>query len=255
MFPVGEDGGSWEDNELASIAKNRYLLDLFQTVKYIDIALLTILLYDHCLTFELERRRIWTLSWKLPKCLFLFNRYILPPLFIFEVFSNLMQVGHRICDVRIYTLIPLSAAVLIVELMFILRVLALYGNSPRLARYLVIQLFVHWVIGGSIFASFVLPSTKSIIGYDIFTGCLYEAPSWTALTWMPFLVIESILVILALYKCRKYGQLTPTVMILARDSVLYFITIFSQSTSNQKVVNLVRYRHVQHLLCVSVQFN
>jgi len=136
-----------------------------------------------------------------------------------------VKVGHKICDARIYTPIPMSVAILNVELMLILRVLALDGNSLGLARYLFIQLLAHWIIGGSFFAGFLLSRTRSIVGYDVFTGCLYDTPNWGPLAWVPLLVAESILAVLTVYKCRKYGDFSPTIKILARDSVIYFISI------------------------------
>ncbi|KAF8816032.1 hypothetical protein BYT27DRAFT_7238073 [Phlegmacium glaucopus] len=220
------DSPSWEDAQLVIIAKDRHLLNSFQTLKYINVALLTLLLYDYCLTFNLEKRRIWTLHWKLPKCLFMFNRYILPPIFFFEGFSNAVNVGHTMqvfltigppCDVRIFTPIPRSAAILTVELMLILRVLALYGNSSALARFLVIQFFVQMILG-AFFAIFLIARTRS---------CLYDLPNWASLTWTPLFVVESILVVLTIYKCRKYGEFTPTIKILARDSAIYFVCISS----------------------------
>lgn len=37
MFPgLGEDGSSWEQTELESIAKDHYLLDSFQALKYTE---------------------------------------------------------------------------------------------------------------------------------------------------------------------------------------------------------------------------
>ena len=32
---------------------------------------------------------------------------------------------------------------------------------------------------------------KVIVGDDLFTGCLYDMPSWTSLSWVPLLVLES----------------------------------------------------------------
>ena len=74
-----------------------------------------------------------------------------------------------------------------------------------------------------------------IVGHDVFTGCLYRVPDWASLAWIPNLIAESkairlaiisngtsdlwlishynflgILAILAIYKCRKYGEFTPT---------------------------------------------
>ena len=154
---------SWEDAQLAIISQDHHLLNIFQTLKYVNskfitnqrsqcqwpqlmtfkfvvVALLVPLYYDglqrntqagnfrpslstitalhsalryvelfssvvcsnvdwyNNFPSQWQRRRIWTcvlfflslrflrsilrLKWKLPKCLFMFNRYILPPIFL-----------------------------------------------------------------------------------------------------------------------------------------------------------------------------
>ncbi|KAF8893893.1 hypothetical protein BD779DRAFT_958989 [Infundibulicybe gibba] len=53
------------------------------TARYVNLAALILLFYDHITTLDKEVERIWTLPWRLPKCLFLMNRYLLSLSFIF----------------------------------------------------------------------------------------------------------------------------------------------------------------------------
>ncbi|KAF8801479.1 hypothetical protein BYT27DRAFT_7198278, partial [Phlegmacium glaucopus] len=214
----------WEASQLELIAKNDKLLHSFQTWKYINLGLLAVLIYDYCLTFNLERTRIWTLRWRLPKFLFMVNRYFLPPIFLFEGFSNVIHVGQNRCDARIFTLVHSFLTIMMVEIMLMIRVLALYANSKSMAFCLMIQFFVQSLVR-VIFAAFTLPRIRSIAGGDVFTGCIIDVPDWAYLSWLHPLIIETILVIMVIYKCREYESFTPTIKILSRDSVVYFISI------------------------------
>ncbi|KAF8800750.1 hypothetical protein BYT27DRAFT_7199329 [Phlegmacium glaucopus] len=57
---------------------------------------------------------------------------------------------------------------------------------------------------------------------------------------------RSILVVLVVYKCRKYGAFTPIIKIIARDSVVYFVSITAIL-----IFNFVYCRH-HKLLCTAL---
>ncbi|KAF8799591.1 hypothetical protein BYT27DRAFT_7201341, partial [Phlegmacium glaucopus] len=81
------------------------------------------------------------------------------------------------------------------------------------------------ILGILILAVLVLSKTRSITGRKVFTGCLLDIPDWAYLAWIQPLIVESILVVLVVYKCRKYGAFTPIIKIIARDLVVYFVSI------------------------------
>ncbi|KIM45646.1 hypothetical protein M413DRAFT_24800 [Hebeloma cylindrosporum] len=208
---------SWEDAQRQLIAENPHLLKLFQDLKYANVALLTILVYDHLLTLDLEIKRIWTyvslngvlcasalntsdalrLPWRLPKVLFILNRYVFPPFLFFEGFSN-TKFGAgvkvlKICQAKQYTNFPTFVFIMTVELMLILRVLALYGNSQ---------------------------------GYR---EASYSLAAFTTLRDKIFLhgFQDCLLIGLTIHKCLKFrlGEFPPSIQVLARDSVIYFVSI------------------------------
>jgi hypothetical protein len=111
-----------------------------------------------------------------------------------------------------------------VELILILRVLALYENSKYMARYLIIQFIAQFVLF-TILTGVIISKSRSIAGQDVFTGCLLSLPNGYYLAWIVFLVSEIILAVLTVYKCREYGNFSPTIKILARDSVVYFVIL------------------------------
>ena len=107
----------------------------------------------------------------------------------------------------------------------------------------------NWIVSISVFVGFTLHKIRgektqlnlgflfyyylglleAIVGHHLFTGCLYDMPSWASLIWIRLLVLESefianniksilisksispgTLTILAAYKFRKYGEFNPT---------------------------------------------
>ncbi|RDB16254.1 hypothetical protein Hypma_003021 [Hypsizygus marmoreus] len=73
-------------------AESLQLLSHFAAVRYTNLAFLILLIYDHALTLDLEVSRIWTLPWRLPKFLFLINRYLIPPMLFFDGLTPTMRL-------------------------------------------------------------------------------------------------------------------------------------------------------------------
>lgn len=65
----------------------------FLVTKYVSVAGLAILLYDHLLTLDDEVQFIWKEKWNIPKYMFLFLRYIVPLMVILTV---LQTVGFAV---------------------------------------------------------------------------------------------------------------------------------------------------------------
>ncbi|KIM73039.1 hypothetical protein PILCRDRAFT_734028 [Piloderma croceum F 1598] len=49
---------------------------------YMNAGFLMLLLYDHVITLDKEVDWIWTLQWRLPKVIFIVNRYAITPLLV-----------------------------------------------------------------------------------------------------------------------------------------------------------------------------
>jgi len=57
---------------------------LIRTINYVTAVSLGLLLYDHTITLDKEVEWIWTLKWRLPKIVFIFNRYVITLLLLME---------------------------------------------------------------------------------------------------------------------------------------------------------------------------
>ncbi|KAH6904214.1 hypothetical protein BKA70DRAFT_540715 [Coprinopsis sp. MPI-PUGE-AT-0042] len=84
VFPPGMDMSSPEaTKQLWSVISD------IRLTKYSYVSATMILFWDICLTFDLEVQRVWKTKSSLGKCLFIFNRYVPPILFIFDLIYQL----------------------------------------------------------------------------------------------------------------------------------------------------------------------
>ncbi|GLB44977.1 hypothetical protein LshimejAT787_1900550 [Lyophyllum shimeji] len=225
---------------MSDVGDEAALLNEYMAVRYTNVAFLMLLLYDHALTFDLEVERIWTLPWRLPKVLFLLNRYIIPPMLLFDGLVPSIPLGEgNPTDARIlnyfivscrfitrWTAWPTIFAMTIVDGILVLRVIAIYGHDKRVTRFLVILCTGVWGIWLGLSILIVMKTAPLPVEGKLFTGCLYTAPSYFYAAWIPASCFETIIIALTTYKVVKYDTMTPTLYVLARDSMLYFISIF-----------------------------
>ncbi|KAF8149367.1 hypothetical protein B0H34DRAFT_679173 [Crassisporium funariophilum] len=128
------------------------------------------------------------------------------------------------CVAKKYTAWPTVLSIMTVELMLILRVLALYGNTKPIARLLT-ALYALQMVVWSVLSILILVNVRPIPGKGLYSGCLYHAPYFSYSGWLPGLMFESILIVLTIHRSRQFGAFTPTLKVLARDSVVYFFSI------------------------------
>ncbi|KIM88320.1 hypothetical protein PILCRDRAFT_253848 [Piloderma croceum F 1598] len=106
-----------------------------RTANYVCVAFTMLLLYDHCITLDKEVEWIWTLRWRLPKILFLTNRYLLTLLIVLTNFSgtiyplSLSPIQFQFCKFfnNFLTWSPIFNFY-VAELLMIIRVCSLYGH-------------------------------------------------------------------------------------------------------------------------------
>ncbi|KAF9000470.1 hypothetical protein BDQ17DRAFT_1327748 [Cyathus striatus] len=129
-----------------------------------------LMFYDHALTFDVEMKVIWTLPWKGPKILFLLN-----------------STAPKLCHIRKWAAWPIVISMASVEILLMIRVLAICGA--------------------------------------VFRGCLYSPPKFYYITWLPPALFECILIILTVYEVKRYYSFSHVVQVLTRDSIIYFLFI------------------------------
>ncbi|CAK5266299.1 unnamed protein product [Mycena citricolor] len=211
-------------------------------------------------------QRSWpSLKWRLPKILYLINRYIVPPMLIFDaivpaiynlpesmlvvlVLTDLIAADDQPrCDfIAKWTPWPTIISLTTSEMILMLRVFAPVIERPAFLR-IGPPLSSHWIFrvfdtfsgafsfvselaGWIALSSIVTKHTVGAPGGLLFPGCLFSAPTYFYTAWIPPVIFESILIIVTGYYASAYHWTKKgsfqTIQILARDSILYFLIIF-----------------------------
>ncbi|KAJ7221063.1 hypothetical protein C8J57DRAFT_1393313 [Mycena rebaudengoi] len=118
-----------------------------------------------------------------------------------------------------------------VEVILILRVFAVCGHREAIRRFLV-GLFACEMIDR---VTLSMSKTTGFPGGDLFPGCLFWAPKYFYAVWIPAVVFESTIILITLYYLGAYEgskQVNVTLRVLARDSMIYFLIMFSVLLAN-----------------------
>ncbi|KAF5376284.1 hypothetical protein D9615_008518 [Tricholomella constricta] len=221
------------------------LLEGYIAVRYTNVAFLMLLVYDHIITFDDEVSKIWTLPWRLPKVLFLVNRYIIPPMLLsLRRIDTVDPAGKpnvrplenwrvtfdaffpRCVFIAKWTTWPTILSIGTVDIILILRDLHVQDGQPKKLTRFLVGLFVVTLAAWLGIAMTVMAKTSSMPGGELFTGCLFSAPSYFYSAWIPPVCFEIVIIALTVYKVMKYETMSPTLRVLARDSIVYFAFIF-----------------------------
>jgi len=202
-----------------------------QTDNYLIIGFIGLLLYDHLITLDMELEWIWTLRWRLPKIIFVVNRYVITSLLVLSSIPDLIfPISVSFCNFHLYLwlglpLLNFGAA----ELLIIIRVCSLYGHQ-KIVVWLLGLLLAAALIGAMVAQGLFGHALQPVLYYEFLPGCWQWSPGvpnqWAV--WVTFLTIEGVLMLLTAYKTLAYRkQSNRTIVVLARDSIVYFVVIFA----------------------------
>jgi len=189
------------------------------------VAFVTLVLYDHLITLDIEVERIWSLEWRLPKYLFLTSRYILPPLLLLTLAgTTVYPILPSFCTFIVHFYRSTQAISFIVaELVLLIRVSALYGHD-KIARRVLVGLFICQLVAVIVITVFVTKGFTLYSHYEFLPGCqISHIWEHQRVWWIPFTCFDGTLFILALLKTLSHRKNSfPTIRLLARDSIFYF---------------------------------
>ncbi|KAJ7190660.1 hypothetical protein GGX14DRAFT_47217 [Mycena pura] len=155
------------------------------------ICLQAFMIYDHLITFDSEVSRIWTLRWRLPKVLFLINRYIIPPMLIFDaIIPTLFNLSENMCIfIARWTSWPTIVSLGTVECILLLRVFAISGHKKSI-RYSLSAFFMCEMAAWVTLSVMIMNGTTGMPGGTFFPGCLFSAPVYFYAAWFVFHILE-----------------------------------------------------------------
>ncbi|KAJ7050358.1 hypothetical protein C8F01DRAFT_1264234 [Mycena amicta] len=240
-----------------------------QTIRFAQLASSAIIIFDHAITLDEEVELIWKSSWSMGKVLFIINRYYT---LISVCVNNYALFSPSLSDsVSIHQVLALPSppdsqsysclaffrwqgwtgliAFMIAEVILQMRLYALYYLNKKVLA-LMLSLFVLCSATSAAIMGTVLNGISSTAHPipDVTFCRPNNVPHYFFAFWLPVLLFESLLCVLALYRgfqtfrasVSLYQSGRHLVAILIRDSVLYFLVMFATYLTNLLVWLIAR---------------
>ncbi|KII83978.1 hypothetical protein PLICRDRAFT_46754 [Plicaturopsis crispa FD-325 SS-3] len=245
-------------------AGSESVLDILWHTEHTKMMILsgvTVLTYDHILTFNEELNLIWRPKFVLVSWIFLFNRYLVPALLAVDIYEHFYldmpyHQGIQFCKIWIviqgyFTILSFMSIHVIVAF----RVYALHGGRPWVSRVLWAAGIIYSIVCLVLSTLEQLPQTSpwpdSVRA--IRHQCIGSIPSWSWVIWLPSVVFETLLfglTMAAALRQATYGtSFNSMYQILYRDGILSFLAVSLCSlfsllvwvTAPQSLLGLGRY--------------
>ncbi|KIM78133.1 hypothetical protein PILCRDRAFT_824849 [Piloderma croceum F 1598] len=228
------------DTESAAV-----IVQHLQITRYVDAAGLVFLLYDHILTFDDEVRLVWSADTKLPKLLFLINRYFVPIGMILRVNDSsgltLLKLSDNVCKAELIAILFIGMiSIAVSNFLVLLRIWVLWDRNRQLiyctgAAFLAAQISAFTVY--SIVVSRMAPFM--IYDLDLFACVLTEKPGNASIAslWIPGLAFEVLVSAVVWWNTLERPRLESNAAltkVLFREGMIYFLVLTSL-----RVLNLV----------------
>ncbi|KAJ7889415.1 hypothetical protein B0H13DRAFT_2341536 [Mycena leptocephala] len=234
-------------------ARRRYNYTVEDAIQYASLTINSnyvlystacLLVYEVFTSLDDEVARVWSLKWRLPKLLFIFNRYVIRAILIsLWILMNYLGTSSEFCGIYSYLqMIPLRLAILAAQALVVIRVWALYNNS-RLIFWVLTILYTLEVVGVTLCLVVATLDTEAA-AQPAPLSCGLVSRSGNLLTryptaiWFAPICFEFIIIVLTVAKLfpqwewggkgRLFGSGgNTTIDVLARDSLIYFGFIFT----------------------------
>ncbi|KAF7368444.1 hypothetical protein MVEN_00167400 [Mycena venus] len=232
------------------------------TSNYVLYSIACLLVYEVFTSLDDEVARVWALKWRLPKLLFIFNRYIIRAVLIsLWILENYLGTSSEFCGIYSYLqMIPLRLAILAAQALVVIRVWAIYNNS-WLIFWVRAILYTFEVVGVTLCVVVATLDTEAAV-QPAPLGCGLVSRSGNLLSryataiWFAPICFEFIIIVLTVAKLfpqwewggkgRLLGSAgNPTVDVLARDSLIYFGFIFT-CTLITAIMDAFTFSHPYH---------
>ncbi|KAJ7068726.1 hypothetical protein C8F01DRAFT_1119119 [Mycena amicta] len=233
------------------------------TQNYVLYATTTLLVYELLTTFDEEVDRVWSLKWRLPKVLFIINRYIARALLMLQfIAGDYPGTSAEFCAIyAVWQVIPARLAILVAQAVMVIRLWAIYNNSKPMLHVL-LALYISEVAAVVTCSALASIETQGA-SQPSPLGCGLEPRSpmlknYASGTWIAPVCFEFIILVLTLVKIipppsfpflgranvfkglsiAARNSRNPTLDILARDSIIYFAFVFTFTLTNAVLYEL-----------------
>ncbi|KAF9224378.1 hypothetical protein BS17DRAFT_779698 [Gyrodon lividus] len=200
---------------------------------------LGLLIYERLIVIQEEVDLVWTKKKGWVTYLYLFNGWLALLWLSFDIIplfpgglapSNVCTI-YLLCDDIVTLLMTIS-----VQVVLQLRVWAIYGRSKKIL-YFLIALSVAEAAVMIVLIVITITHIERLPVISTSTGCYYEGLlPLSAGFWIPAMIVEPILCLLVLKKALSAARgRTRLSVLLARDSLLYFVVIFAELVASTVV--------------------
>ncbi|KAJ7302248.1 hypothetical protein DFH08DRAFT_905544 [Mycena albidolilacea] len=232
---------------------------------YVLYSTACLLVYELITSLDDEVARVWSLKWRLPKVLFMLNRYVIRAVLVgLWILADFPGTSPEFCRIYSYwQMIPLRLAILAAQALVVIRVWAIYNNSRRMFWFLT-TLYAVEVAAVTICVVVATIDTQGVaqpapLSCGLHSRSGYLLQRYASATWIAPVCFEFVMLVITLAKVLprwtwggKAGLLgsggNPTLDILARDSLVYFGFIFTFSLTNAIIYELSFSSHYHAIL-------
>ncbi|KAF5361485.1 hypothetical protein D9758_006208 [Tetrapyrgos nigripes] len=197
--------------------------------RYVSLAGLVVLVYDHCITFDDEVEFIWKAKWKLPKVLFLLLRYIVPIALLVNIIY-MSGISGYVSDKHCVVWFGVSEFGVLV-------LLHLWNISDR-NKFLVIATLVIYIlafIANMVTAALAVSYLPGHTTYSpIFKLCALDHKKGIPFVWAPGLVLDVLIIPTLIYNAleRPRDARTELTTQVFRDGLLFFAILLILRLTN-----------------------
>ncbi|KII89705.1 hypothetical protein PLICRDRAFT_52866 [Plicaturopsis crispa FD-325 SS-3] len=202
-----------------------------------------LILYDYFITLDVEIQRIWRLKWRMPKILFLMNRYVSSPLMLCDTWDRITIItAATIITVATAELILIPRVAALCTKMVYITLLGLFigavdvrrlllqsTNNPSFIAECGAAIGIAYVALGS--EGTLAPELSAVLG-----GCFRLGFAIKYQIWIPAVLFESVVIIFTLYKWSRLTLFKSsggyTLRVLVRDSLVYFVLMLATLLAN-----------------------
>ncbi|KAJ7440612.1 hypothetical protein FB451DRAFT_1300022 [Mycena latifolia] len=214
------------------------VLDDARTTNSMILGALTLVAYDHLITFHDEVELMWKSGLCTTNVVYLWNRYF--TLIVLSYDASVMLTPFKTNAVstsciRFFQGEAVTSTLILatVDFILVLRVWILYGKK-RMLLYLLVPMIVLEIITMALVSHYTIASVADYwaLSWPL-TGCYPQAvvPRFFAFYSVPMLVVSITMFLMTVYKCGKtlltHGRAQlPIYNMFLRDGVFWFVAIF-----------------------------
>ncbi|THV02647.1 hypothetical protein K435DRAFT_852673 [Dendrothele bispora CBS 962.96] len=206
--------------------------------RYVTMAGLTMLLYDHCLTFADEVEYIWKAGWKIPKILFLFLRYVVPTSLMISTFQMSGLTGiisDKYCQVWLGLSVSIGLICIYMANFLVLLHLWNICERKKLLVFGSLGVYVAAFTANVICLALAVSHLPYNTTYStVFRICIMQDKKLLPMLWAPGLALDVVALPTVIYNAleRPRDVRTEFRSQIFRDGVLFFAILFTLRLTN-----------------------